>query len=152
MDLPQAAPSYFLGDPMKYQVFKVTALLIATISSAHAQSGEEIISGMNVCINHAESGAEKLSCAKRGFASADKLLNDEYRAAVRRYELNENEGAILRLRKEQRAWIVQRNEVCDANPDQAINDDGQPLGSAAFACLARESVQRAAELAEILQD
>ena len=131
---------------MKFAIVALSVALSATV--AHAL-GEDIISGMNVCTNHSSGDDAHKECARTAYYSADRLLNDQFKAVIEHLELLGDGRGVRLMREGESNWIQERNRACQASPDTLRTFDGRRLGTREYACFARQSVVRANELYEI---
>jgi uncharacterized protein YecT (DUF1311 family) len=125
------------------KITMVIALVVAMASAACSREHQNISAAYPTedC-NRATNQMDLNHCAQSNFESADKKLNEMYRAAM---DAQDDDGAKDRLRESQRAWVARRDKECS---DQVgPREDGGSIWPMDLAtCLEQKTAGRIREL------
>ena len=130
----------------------ITTALLVSVSFASAQ--EE---GPEVDCNSAMTQADLNTCAYREYETEDAALNAEYRKAMAKARVLDDEykdepqysGAVEALKRAQRAWIGYRDGQCVLAGFQTRGGSAEPM--LVSGCLAELTRKRTAELKAFLE-
>lgn len=117
---------------MRY-IALIIGLTITSIASAGGEEGR-------VRCNRSGSQPELNACAIRDYQRADKALNAEYKTRMAALPAQSQEA----LRKEQRAWLKERDQKCREEVEDSEGGSIWPLEF--YGCLESATTERTKEI------
>ena len=135
-------------------VYKTTGRRLAAISVlAVVMAGT--VQAQEVDCSQAETQQEMNLCAESDWQAADDVLNGAYaKAMILMKNIDaelaaQDQGAVLNLRRAQRAWVDFRDAACAAEAYMMHGGSAEPMLT--YGCMARLTSARATDLEQLSQ-
>lgn len=99
--------------PAKLAACGLLAAALAAPSAVLAAGEEELAPGFNACMNKASATTDMVECYNSAYNFWDKILNRNYKRAMKNCDENGTPECKANLKKAQRAWIQYKEGMSD---------------------------------------
>ena len=125
---------------------KLTVMLLLgaffVLTPGTAPAEEELAPGYNVCMENAVSDMDMMECTNAAYAHWDKVLNENYAAALKSCNAAEDPAACkANIKKAERLWVQYKEAMSDVVLE--LNGGGSLSRLAAAGFLAEETKKQA---------